>query len=124
MPRWLRRLLLAFGVVTLLGAGAAVVGAVWIMSILPHPLPSLDLLESFAPREGSQIYDADDAFLTELHAERQIFVPREMLKPKFAIPFHYGTFPVLKGTPAEYQRALGQTASQVFPIGPGDKLTF
>jgi L-ascorbate metabolism protein UlaG (beta-lactamase superfamily) len=52
------------------------------------------------------------------------YATREMLKPKHAIPFHYGTFPVLKGTPAEYQQALGQTATQVFPISPGDKLTF
>jgi L-ascorbate metabolism protein UlaG (beta-lactamase superfamily) len=49
---------------------------------------------------------------------------KEMLKPKYAIPFHYGTFPVLKGTPQEYQQALGQTPTQVFPISPGDKLAF
>lgn len=52
------------------------------------------------------------------------YATKEMLKPKFAIPFHYGTFPVLKGTPKEYQAALGQTTTQVFPISPGDKLTF
>jgi L-ascorbate metabolism protein UlaG (beta-lactamase superfamily) len=52
------------------------------------------------------------------------YATREMLKPKYAIPFHYGTFPVLRGTPQEYQQALGQTATQVFPISPGDKLTF
>jgi L-ascorbate metabolism protein UlaG (beta-lactamase superfamily) len=49
---------------------------------------------------------------------------REFLKPKFAIPIHYATFPVLKGTPQEYQQHLGQTSTQVFPISPGDKLTF
>ncbi len=52
------------------------------------------------------------------------FTTKTMLKPKFAIPFHYGTFPVLKGTPQEYQQHLGQTTTQVFPISPGDKLTF
>jgi L-ascorbate metabolism protein UlaG (beta-lactamase superfamily) len=52
------------------------------------------------------------------------YATREMIKPKFAIPFHYGTFPMLKGTPAEYQQALGQGSAQVFPINPGDKLTF
>jgi len=52
------------------------------------------------------------------------YATREMLKPKFAIPFHYGTFPVLRGTPAEYQAALGQAPTLVFPISPGDKLTF
>src|SRR6266446_1819253 len=47
-----------------------------------------------------------------------------VMDPKYAIPFHYGTFPVLKGTPQEYQAALGQTTTQVFPISPGDKLQF
>jgi len=52
------------------------------------------------------------------------YATKEWLKPKYAIPFHYGTFPVLKGTPQEYQQALGQTTTQVFPISPGDKLQF
>jgi L-ascorbate metabolism protein UlaG (beta-lactamase superfamily) len=52
------------------------------------------------------------------------YATKEMVKPKFAIPFHYGTFPVLKGTPQEYQQALGQTTVQVFPLSPGDKQTF
>lgn len=45
-------------------------------------------------------------------------------KPKFAIPMHYGTNPFLKGTPKEYMDALGQSSTKVFPINPGDKLTF
>jgi L-ascorbate metabolism protein UlaG (beta-lactamase superfamily) len=52
------------------------------------------------------------------------YATREMLKPRFAIPVHYGTFPALKGTPQEYQSALGNVTTQVFPISPGDKLTF
>jgi len=52
------------------------------------------------------------------------YATKEMLKPKYAIPFHYATFPVLRGTPQEYQAALGQTATQVSPISPGDKVTF
>ena len=52
------------------------------------------------------------------------YATEEMIKPKLAIPFHYGTFPVLRGTPQEYQAALGQTSTQIFPISPGDKLTF
>ncbi len=47
-----------------------------------------------------------------------------MIKPKFAIPIHYGTIPLLRGTPQEYLGALGQTSTQVFPINPGDTLTF
>ena len=52
------------------------------------------------------------------------YVTKSMLKPKFAIPFHYGTFPVLKGTPQEYQQHLGRTTTQIFPISPGDTQTF
>jgi L-ascorbate metabolism protein UlaG (beta-lactamase superfamily) len=53
------------------------------------------------------------------------YATTQMIKPKYAIPFHYGTFPVLKGTPQEYQAALGSGASvQVFPISPGDTLKF
>jgi L-ascorbate metabolism protein UlaG (beta-lactamase superfamily) len=52
------------------------------------------------------------------------YATREMLKPKHAVPIHYGTFPVLKGTPQEYQSFLGQASTQVHPISPGDKLTF
>jgi L-ascorbate metabolism protein UlaG (beta-lactamase superfamily) len=52
------------------------------------------------------------------------YATREYLKPKFAVPMHYGTFPVLKGTPQEYMQALGSAPTKVFPINPGDKLTF
>jgi L-ascorbate metabolism protein UlaG (beta-lactamase superfamily) len=52
------------------------------------------------------------------------YATRELLKPKFAIPIHYGTFPPLKGTPQEYMQALGDSPTKVFPISPGDKLTF
>ncbi len=52
------------------------------------------------------------------------YATREWLKPKFVIPIHYGTFPVLKGTPQEYMAALGQTTTKVFPINPGDRLEF
>ncbi|MES2069194.1 MAG: metal-dependent hydrolase [Pseudomonadota bacterium] len=49
---------------------------------------------------------------------------REFLKPRFAIPIHYGTTPVLKGTPAEYSSALGATPTKVMAIDPGDKVAF
>ena len=49
---------------------------------------------------------------------------REYLQPKFAIPIHYGTFPVLKGTPQEYMDAMGSSPVKVFPIKEGDKLRF
>jgi L-ascorbate metabolism protein UlaG (beta-lactamase superfamily) len=52
------------------------------------------------------------------------FATSHMLKPKYAVPFHYGTFPVLKGTPAEYQKALGTTSTEVVVMKEGDKRSF
>jgi len=49
---------------------------------------------------------------------------KEYLKPKYVIPMHYGTSPLLVGTPKEYMDELGQTSTKVFPINPGDKLEF
>jgi len=51
-------------------------------------------------------------------------VATEMIKPKFAVPIHYGTTPLLKGTPQEYMQALGTTSVKVSTINPGDTLTF
>jgi L-ascorbate metabolism protein UlaG (beta-lactamase superfamily) len=52
------------------------------------------------------------------------YATKEVLKPKFAIPFHDGTFPVLPGRRKNTRPMLGQTSTQIFPISPGDKLTF
>ena len=49
---------------------------------------------------------------------------RDMIRPKSAIPIHYGTTPVLRGTPAEFQAALGSAPIKVFAINPGDALDF
>src|SRR6266404_6222765 len=48
------------------------------------------------------------------------YVTNNFLKPRFAIPMHYCTIPVLKGTPQEYIGALGNSSTKVFPINPGD----
>ena len=52
------------------------------------------------------------------------YATNNLLKPRFAIPMHYGTNPFLKGTPEEYMTALGVSQTKVFPINPGDKLNF
>lgn len=52
------------------------------------------------------------------------FATKNYLKPQFAVPIHYGTFPQLKGTPAEYTKALGKTTTKVMAINPGDNLQF
>ncbi len=49
---------------------------------------------------------------------------RDYLKPRFAIPIHYATFPALKGTPEEYIKALGSTPTRVLALQPGEKAEF
>jgi L-ascorbate metabolism protein UlaG (beta-lactamase superfamily) len=52
------------------------------------------------------------------------YATREWLKPKYAIPIHYGTLPELTGTPKEYMQALGAAPTKVLAIMPGEKLAF
>jgi L-ascorbate metabolism protein UlaG (beta-lactamase superfamily) len=49
---------------------------------------------------------------------------REMIRPKAAVPMHYGTNASLPGTPEEYIKALGTSGTRVLPIKPGDTLEF
>jgi len=52
------------------------------------------------------------------------YATREWLKPKYAIPIHYGTLPVLTGTPKDYMQALGNAPTKVLPLEPGEKIAF
>jgi L-ascorbate metabolism protein UlaG (beta-lactamase superfamily) len=52
------------------------------------------------------------------------YAVREWLKPKYAIPMHYGTIPQLKGTPKEFTDALGAGPTKVIVMNPGDKVAF
>ena len=52
------------------------------------------------------------------------YATQELIKPKMAWPMHYASNPLLKGTPAEYKAALGQSSTQVIDAKPGDKKTF
>lgn len=49
---------------------------------------------------------------------------RDMIKPRFALPIHYGTLPVLRGTPAEFKAALGNSPVQMLVVEPGQKVDF
>lgn len=49
---------------------------------------------------------------------------RELIKPKIAIPMHYGTNPFNKGTPQELMQALGATSVKVLPLKPGESAQF
>jgi L-ascorbate metabolism protein UlaG (beta-lactamase superfamily) len=52
------------------------------------------------------------------------YATNEWLKPKSAIPVHYGTIPQLRGTPEEYRKALGNTSTAVITMNPGEQVTF
>ena len=52
------------------------------------------------------------------------YAAKNLIRPRMVIPMHYGTFPPLKGTPAQFQRALGRTRIRVLAINPGDERQF
>lgn len=50
---------------------------------------------------------------------------RDMVRPRYVIPIHYQTSPMLRGTPAELMTALGTgTATRVIVPEPGHKVDF
>jgi L-ascorbate metabolism protein UlaG (beta-lactamase superfamily) len=50
---------------------------------------------------------------------------RDMIRPKYVIPIHYGTTPQLRGTPAEMMQAMGgATVPRILVPEPGQKVDF
>ena len=56
--------------------------------------------------------------------EGAAYAVRELIKPKQVIPIHYGTFPVINRTPAEFKEALGDSPVKVIDVIPGQTLKF
>jgi L-ascorbate metabolism protein UlaG (beta-lactamase superfamily) len=56
--------------------------------------------------------------------EGAAYAMRELVKPKQVIPIHYGTYPVIDRTPAEFKEALGDTSIQVLDVTPGQAVKF
>jgi L-ascorbate metabolism protein UlaG (beta-lactamase superfamily) len=52
------------------------------------------------------------------------YAVKHWIKPKHLVPMHYGTYPVLAGTPEELVKALGHTPTKVHVMQPGDTLEF
>ncbi len=50
----------------------------------------------------------------------------ELIKPKVAIPMHYKTFPVLYGTPEEFEKLVKERVpeTKVVVLNPGEKYEF
>jgi L-ascorbate metabolism protein UlaG (beta-lactamase superfamily) len=49
---------------------------------------------------------------------------RDLIKPKMAMPMHYGTTPQLVGTPDEFIKAMGNSSVKITVMKPGDTLEF
>lgn len=50
---------------------------------------------------------------------------RDLVKPRMAVPMHYGTNPQLAGTPAQFVDALGTSSPvRVLALQPGEALAF
>jgi len=48
----------------------------------------------------------------------------KLLRPRYAVPMHYGTFPVLTGTPEAFiDEMIGLPSTEVIVLSPGDVLT-
>ncbi len=96
---------------------------------------------------GFRIYNSGDtaafgdmALINEFYAPDLALVPigghftmdpagaayavRELIKPKQVIPIHYGTYPIINRTPAEFKAALGDTNIEVLVMQPGEALKF
>lgn len=56
--------------------------------------------------------------------EQAAHAVRELLRPKQVIPIHYGTYPVINRTPAEFKAALGDAPVRLLDVKPGDALKF
>jgi len=78
--------------------------------IAEHYHPDLVLV----PIGGHFVMDPQDA----------AFAIREWFKPAYVLPIHFGTFPVLKGTPAQFRAALGESQTHVLSLEPGDSIAF
>jgi len=97
--------------------------------------------------DGTRIYHAGDtgvfsdmALIGELYAPdvallpigdlytmspREAAVAARLLKPKYIVPAHYGTFPALTGTPEMLVEELKKQGvkSEVLALKPGESLT-
>ncbi len=52
------------------------------------------------------------------------FAMRYWIHARYVLPVHYGTFPLLKGTPEEFIKALGPTRTKVLELKPGGTVSF
>jgi L-ascorbate metabolism protein UlaG (beta-lactamase superfamily) len=52
------------------------------------------------------------------------YAVNKLIKPKYAIPIHYGTYPVINRTPKEFIEAIGDSSVKVKVMQPGETVRF
>lgn len=56
--------------------------------------------------------------------EGAAYAVRKLIRPKQVIPTHFGTYPMINRTPAEFKAALGDTPIEVLDVKPGQTVKF
>ena len=56
--------------------------------------------------------------------EHAAYAVRELIRPRQVQPMHYGTFPAINRTPAEFKAALGDAPIKMLDMKPGDAVKF
>jgi len=61
---------------------------------------------------------------TAMDPKDAAYALRELIKPKYAIPMHYGANPLAYGTPQDFVEAMRGVATKVTVLKPGEKAEF
>lgn len=56
--------------------------------------------------------------------EGAAYALKHFVKPKQAIPIHFGTFPVINRTPLELKQAMGESSIEILDVEPGQALNY
>jgi L-ascorbate metabolism protein UlaG (beta-lactamase superfamily) len=48
----------------------------------------------------------------------------ELIEPRYAIPMHHGTFPLLTGTPSALEKLTGKLRTKIYSLKPGETIEF
>ncbi len=59
-----------------------------------------------------------------MNAQLGAYAIREMIKPRFAIPMHFGTLPILAGKPEDFAKGLEGSSTRAIIMKPGEEVKF
>ena len=59
-----------------------------------------------------------------INAQLGVYAIREIIKPRYAIPMHYGTYPILAGKPEDFAKGLEGSSTRAIIMNPGEEVKF